>query len=102
MDTEHLINLVERNADSGLAEDLAAELIRTAVELLVELLVDQVTHMRVSRRSTEATHLIEVRCHPTDAPKLVGRGGQVVQSLQRLVEALAGKYGLRCRLELLA
>ncbi|QDG49276.1 KH domain-containing protein [Persicimonas caeni] len=97
-----LFNRHDRTNKEALRPDqLAAETIRASIELWVRSLVSKPDAIDVALVSTSDTHLIEITCHPDDAPKLVGKGGRVIEALKALAGALAGKHSVRCRVELL-
>lgn len=71
-------------------------------EFVIETLrwfVEHPDDLRVASLDGEKTVLMEVRCHPDDIGKVIGKSGKVIQSLRILVSALAAKDNRRAVLE---
>ncbi|MCZ7592868.1 MAG: KH domain-containing protein [Kiritimatiellae bacterium] len=71
-------------------------------EFVIETLrwfVEHPDDLRVSSLDGERTVLMEVRCHPDDIGKVIGKSGKVIQSLRILASALAAKDNRRAVLE---
>lgn len=71
-------------------------------EFVIETLrwfVEHPDDLRVSSLDGEKTVLMEVRCHPDDIGKVIGKSGKVIQSLRILASALAAKDNRRAVLE---
>jgi predicted RNA-binding protein YlqC (UPF0109 family) len=45
--------------------------------------------------------IFELRVHPTDVGKVIGRQGATIQALRALLQVAAAKQGRRCTLELI-
>ena len=54
----------------------------------------------VSAQEREGATLYEVRVHPTDAGKVIGKQGATIHAIRALLQAGAAKQGTRCAMEL--
>ena len=61
-----------------------------ALEHLVRGIVDNPDDVRVASRATRRGDLLEVRVHPDDLGRVIGRGGRTARALRTVVGALAG------------
>jgi predicted RNA-binding protein YlqC (UPF0109 family) len=68
-----------------------------ALEHLVKGIVDNPDQVQVSERSTPRGDLLEVRVHPDDLGRVIGRSGRTAKALRTLVTALAD--GRRVRVD---
>jgi predicted RNA-binding protein YlqC (UPF0109 family) len=68
-----------------------------ALEHLVKGIVDNPDQVQVSERSTTRGDLLEVRVHPDDLGRVIGRSGRTANALRTLVTALAD--GRRVRVD---
>ena len=68
-----------------------------ALEHLVKGIVDNPDRVKVSERSTPRGDLLEVRVHPDDLGRVIGRSGRTAKALRTLVTALAD--GRRVRVD---
>ncbi|WP_210480838.1 RNA-binding protein [Naasia sp. SYSU D00948] len=68
-----------------------------ALEHLVKGIVDNPDQVTVSERSTPRGDLLEVRVHPDDLGRVIGRSGRTAKALRTLVTALAD--GRRVRVD---
>jgi predicted RNA-binding protein YlqC (UPF0109 family) len=68
---------------------------------LVRGLVDDQDAIRVSDRRAGSAGWIEIEIHvaPADRGRIIGRRGQTIEALRRVVQEGARRRGLRCRLE---
>ena len=66
-----------------------------ALEHLVRGIVDNPDDVRVSSRTQRRGDLLEVRVHPDDLGKVIGRGGRTATAFRTVISALAGKGGAR-------
>lgn len=66
-----------------------------AVEHLVRGIVDNPDDVVVSEKSTRRGDLLEIRVHPDDLGRVIGRGGRTATSLRTVVAALAGARRIR-------
>jgi hypothetical protein len=66
-----------------------------ALEHLVRGIVDNPDDVRVSSRGTRRGDLLEVRVHPDDLGRVIGRGGRTARALRTVVGALAADTPVR-------
>jgi len=66
-----------------------------ALEHLVRGIVDNPDDVRVASRATRRGDLLEVRVHPDDLGRVIGRGGRTARALRTVVGALAGEEQVR-------
>ncbi|WP_427871192.1 RNA-binding protein [Leucobacter luti] len=60
-----------------------------ALEHLVKGIVDRPEDVRVDARGTARGEVLEVRVHPGDLGRVIGRGGRTASSLRTVVSALS-------------
>ena len=68
-----------------------------ALEHLVKGIVDRPDEVAVASRETPRGDLLEVRVHPEDLGRVIGRGGRTATALRTVVGALA--QGRRVRVD---
>src|SRR5690606_29299969 len=73
------------------------EMLAAALEHLVKGIVDHPDEVSVTERNTNRGELLEVRVHPEDLGRVIGRGGRSATALRTLVTALAD--GRRVRVD---
>ncbi|HET9501002.1 MAG TPA: RNA-binding protein [Marmoricola sp.] len=66
-----------------------------ALEHLVRGIVDHPDDVRVRDKELRRGSLLEVRVHPSDLGKVIGRGGRTASAFRTVISALAGKGGAR-------
>ncbi len=66
-----------------------------ALEHLVRGVVDNPDDVVVSDKQLRRGALLEVRVHPDDLGKVIGRGGRTASAFRTVIGALAGKAGAR-------
>jgi uncharacterized protein len=66
-----------------------------ALEHLVRGIVTHPDDVIVRSKSTRRGPLLEVRVHPDDLGKVIGRAGRTATAVRTVVGALAGKGGVR-------
>ena len=69
-----------------------------ALEHLVRGIVDHPDDVQVDARTLRRGDLLEVRVHPEDLGRVIGRGGRTAKALRTLVTALAD--GQRVRVDI--
>lgn len=72
-------------------------MLAAALEHLVKGIVDHPDEVTVTERNTNRGELLEVRVHPEDLGRVIGRGGRSATALRTLVTALAD--GRRVRVD---
>ncbi|MBK0421153.1 RNA-binding protein [Leucobacter sp. CSA2] len=60
-----------------------------ALEHLVRGIVDRPDEVRVDAKGSSRGEILEVRVHPSDLGRVIGRGGRTASSLRTVVSALA-------------
>ncbi|MCY7412528.1 MAG: RNA-binding protein [Salinibacterium sp.] len=68
-----------------------------ALEHLVKGIVDHPEDVRVSEKSSQRGDVLEVRVHPEDLGRVIGRSGRTAKALRTLISALAD--GRRVRVD---
>lgn len=66
-----------------------------ALEHLVRGVVDNPDDVVVSDKQLRRGPLLEVRVHPDDLGKVIGRGGRTATAFRTVVSSLAGREGAR-------
>ena len=66
-----------------------------ALEHLVRGIVTHPDDVSVRSRNTKRGRLLEVRVHPDDLGKVIGRAGRTANAVRTVISALAGKGGAR-------
>jgi len=72
-------------------------LLAAALEHLVKGIVDHPDDVRIDAVSSARGEVLEVRVHPDDRGRVIGRGGRNAKALRTLVSALAD--GRRVRVD---
>ncbi len=66
-----------------------------ALEHLVRGIVDHPDDVQVSGRSQRRGQMLEVRVHPDDLGRVIGRGGRTARALRTVVNALSTSGSVR-------
>ncbi|GAA1970643.1 RNA-binding protein [Isoptericola halotolerans] len=66
-----------------------------ALEHLVRGIVDNPDDVRVTARTQRRGDLLEVRVHPDDLGRVIGRGGRTAKALRTVVGSLAADGPVR-------
>ena len=66
-----------------------------ALEHLVRGVVDHPDDVAVHDKQLRRGSILEVRVHPDDLGKVIGRGGRTASAFRTVIGALAGKNGAR-------
>jgi len=66
-----------------------------ALEHLVRGIVDHPDEVSVRAKELRRGRLFEVRVHPDDLGKVIGRSGRTATAIRTVVNALAGQGGAR-------
>ncbi|MDR7381548.1 RNA-binding protein [Promicromonospora iranensis] len=66
-----------------------------ALEHLVRGIVDNPDDVRVSAKTLRRGDLLEVRVHPDDLGRVIGRGGRTARALRTVIGALAAEGPVR-------
>ncbi len=66
-------------------------MLEEALEHLVKGIVDHPDEVRVDARTLRRGRVLEVRVHPDDLGKVIGRGGRTAKALRTVMGALGGR-----------
>jgi uncharacterized protein len=69
-------------------------MLEEALEHLVKGIVDHPEEVQVASRDLRRGRVLEVRVHPEDLGKVIGRNGRTARALRTVVGALGGR-GIR-------
>jgi predicted RNA-binding protein YlqC (UPF0109 family) len=69
-------------------------MLEEALEHLVRGIVEHPDDVRVDLRNQRRGRVLEVRVHPDDLGKVIGRGGRTARALRTVMTALGGR-GIR-------
>ena len=70
------------------------------LEYVVKGLVANPEAVTISPVAREGTTVYELRLHPSDVGKIIGRQGQTINAIRSLLLAGSARKGLRCSLEI--
>ena len=70
------------------------------LDFVVKGLVDRPDAVTVTPVEREGLTLYELRVHPTDVGKIIGKQGATIQAIRALLQMAAAKQGHRCALEI--
>jgi predicted RNA-binding protein YlqC (UPF0109 family) len=70
------------------------------LEYVVKGLVQYPEEVTITPVEREATTVYELRLHPQDVGKVIGRQGMTINAIRSLLLAGSAKKGLRCSLEI--
>ena len=74
---------------------MSAPALAEALEHLVKGIVDHPTEVRIDSRESSRGETLEVRVHPSDLGRVIGRGGRTAQALRNVVGSLADGHRVR-------
>ena len=66
-------------------------MLEEALEHLVRGIVDTPDEVQVELRNLRRGRVLEVRVHPDDLGKVIGRGGRTARALRTVMTALGGR-----------
>jgi predicted RNA-binding protein YlqC (UPF0109 family) len=69
------------------------------VTTVVRALVEHPAAVVVTEVTGKQTTILEVRCHPKDVGRLIGRSGKTISAIRTLVSSLGVQKGCRTVLE---
>ncbi len=69
------------------------------IEYVVKALVDHPGDIRISEIEGERTIVYELRCHPEDVGKVIGKSGKTVGAIRTLLSTVAARQNRRAMLE---
>jgi len=73
---------------------------RTFLEYIVKGFVEHPDAVTVTPVEREGTTVYELRLHPQDVGKVIGRQGITINAIRSLLLAGSAKKGMRCTLEI--
>ena len=69
------------------------------IEYVVKTLVDHPEEIRIAEIVGERTIVFELRCHPDDVGKVIGKSGKTVGAIRTLLSTVAARQNKRAMLE---
>ncbi len=75
--------------------------IQKLIEEIARVLVDNPDDVVVSQIDGEQTIVYELRVNETDLGKIIGKNGNMIQSIRTLLKAASAKMGRRLMLEVI-
>jgi len=70
------------------------------LEYVIKGLVEHVAEVTVTPVQRESTTIYELRMHPDDVGKVIGRQGMTINAIRSLLLAGSARKGLRCTVEI--
>lgn len=70
------------------------------LEYVVRGLVDLPEAVSVTPSPREGLMIYELRLHPDDVGKVIGKQGATIQAIRALLQVASAKKGLRCTVEI--
>jgi hypothetical protein len=70
------------------------------LDFVVKGLVDRPDAVTVTPVERDGMTLYELRVHPTDVGKVIGKQGTTIQAIRALLQVAAAKRGQRCTMEI--
>ena len=71
------------------------------LEYVVKGLVQHPEVVTITPVEREGTTIFEMRLHPTDVGKVIGRQGMTINAIRSLLLAGSAKKGVRCTVEII-
>ncbi len=75
--------------------------LKELVAFVARALVDNPDDVRVNELQGERTTILELRVHPDDLGKVIGKQGRTARALRTVVSAAATKAGMRAMVEIM-
>lgn len=66
-------------------------MLQAALAHLIRGIVDHPDDVRVDLRAGRRGHVLEVRVHPDDLGKVIGRGGRTARALRTVIAGIGGR-----------
>lgn len=71
------------------------------IEYVVKALVDHPEQVEVREVDGDRVVIFEVRLHPDDVGKVIGKNGRTITAIRTLLTSAAGKHNKRAMLEII-
>lgn len=75
--------------------------LKELVAFIAKELVDHPEEVRVNELQGERTTILELRVHPDDLGKVIGKSGRTAKAIRTVVSAAATKAGMRAMVEIM-
>lgn len=70
------------------------------LEYVVKGLVDRPDAVQIATVERADTTIYELRLHPTDVGKIIGRQGTTIHAIRSLLQVGGARKGIRCSMEI--
>ena len=70
------------------------------LERVIKGLVDRPDAVKITPVERQGLTIFELRLHPTDVGKVIGRQGSTIQAIRSLLQVGSAKRGQRCAVEI--
>ncbi|MCB2155688.1 KH domain-containing protein [bacterium] len=74
--------------------------LKDLIEFIAKALVDDPENVSVSAVESETSVIIELKVHPEDVGKVIGKGGQTAKALRKILSAAATKHRKKSLLQI--
>lgn len=71
------------------------------VEYVVKALVDHPDQVQIREVDGDRVVIFELRLHPEDVGKVIGKNGRTISAIRTLVTSAAGKFNKRAMVEII-
>ena len=69
------------------------------IQYILKHLVDRPQDVRLAAIDGEKSMIFELRCHPNDIGKVIGKNGKTIGSIRTLLSTVAARQGRRATIE---
>jgi predicted RNA-binding protein YlqC (UPF0109 family) len=69
------------------------------VQYILKHLVDRPQDVRLAAIDGEKSMIFELRCHPNDIGKVIGKNGKTIGAVRTLLSTVAARQGRRAMIE---
>ena len=87
---------MEANQDTGREAD-----VKELLEYLARALVDNPEGVEVTSVEGERSTILQLRVHPDDVGKVIGKNGRIAQAMRTLIKASATREGRNAIVEII-
>ena len=74
-------------------------MMKELIDYIVRQLIDHPETLEVTEVEGARTTIYELRCHPDDVGKVIGKGGKTVGAIRTLLSTVAARQNLRVHFE---